>query len=143
VRDSRTFSSLHSSYHKLRFPEPPEMTNKRSRAQMGDLEGVHKSRQINLEGPQSNPHKRPRHTWSSDAKPNSVNPLKKKIRDVSRLLNRSESLPAGARMDNERALASYKLELADAMDEQRRQKMIKKYHMVRFFGEIFRPCGDI
>jgi hypothetical protein len=46
-------------------------------------------------------------------------------------------------MDNERALASYKLELADAMDEQRRQKMIKKYHMVRFFGEIFRPCGDI
>ena len=116
------------------------MSIKRSQAQMEDLDGVHASRQTNFSGPKRHPRKKPRLTLSTSAAKNSVNPLKKKIRDVSRLLSRSESLPAGVRVENERALASYKLELAEAMDERRRQKMIKKYHMVRFFGMRSPDC---
>ncbi|KZF22217.1 hypothetical protein L228DRAFT_283385 [Xylona heveae TC161] len=63
----------------------------------------------------------------------SVNGLKKKIRDVSRLLERSENLRADIRIEYERALAASKHELATAEADRRRQKMIKKYHMVRFF----------
>lgn len=65
----------------------------------------------------------------------SVNAVKKRIRDVTRLLSRAEDLPADVRLENERALAAYKQELAEADEEKVRQRMIKKYHMVRFFGK--------
>ena len=64
----------------------------------------------------------------------SVNAIKKRIRDVSRRLERADDLPANVRLDDERALAAYEQELAAAEVEKNRQKMIKKYHMVRFFG---------
>jgi hypothetical protein len=64
-----------------------------------------------------------------------VNAIKKRIRDVTRKLERAEDLPANLRIEDERALATYQQELASAQAEKTRQKMIKKYHMVRFFGK--------
>ena len=64
----------------------------------------------------------------------SVNHLKGKIRDVARTLDRSKNLPADVRVEKERALAAYKLDLENAEHEKRKHQMIKKYHMVRFFG---------
>ncbi|KAI9809515.1 MAG: 18S rRNA maturation protein [Pycnora praestabilis] len=106
---------------------------KRTHAQMDNLVGVHASRQQNLQGTQQPPHKKPRKAEPATTKRSSVNPLKKRIRDLSRRLERCETLPADVRVENERALAGYKQELSVADDEKRRQKMIKKYHMIRFF----------
>ena len=63
-----------------------------------------------------------------------VNPIKNRIRDLKRTLDRSESLPADIRVEKERALAGYKLDLEKAEYEKLKQRMVKKYHMVRFFG---------
>lgn len=63
----------------------------------------------------------------------SINPIKSKIRDVTRLLERSEHLNAAIRIEKERALASFKQDLEQAQREKKKQQMIKKYHMVRFF----------
>nr|A1CYY6.2 RecName: Full=rRNA-processing protein efg1 [Aspergillus fischeri NRRL 181] len=61
----------------------------------------------------------------------SVNELKKRIRDVKRLLNRVD-LPADARIVQERALAGYEKDLDDELARRHRSQMIKKYHFVRF-----------
>ena len=63
----------------------------------------------------------------------SINPLKSKIRDLERLLARSEHLPAGIKIEKERALAAYKQDLEQAIHGKQRQHMISKYHKVRFF----------
>ena len=42
-------------------------------------------------------------------------------------------------MEKERALAGYKQDLAAAHDEKAKQAIIKKYHMVRFFGASLPP----
>ncbi|KAL8773011.1 MAG: hypothetical protein Q9209_002031 [Squamulea sp. 1 TL-2023] len=63
----------------------------------------------------------------------SVNALKSNIRSVSRVLEYSQNLPLDVRIEKERALASYKQDLEKARHEKERQRMIKKYHMVRFF----------
>ncbi|PYI07305.1 hypothetical protein BO78DRAFT_396602 [Aspergillus sclerotiicarbonarius CBS 121057] len=61
----------------------------------------------------------------------SVNELKKRIRDVKRLLNKTD-LPADARIVQERALSGYEKDLEDELKRRDRSKMIKKYHFVRF-----------
>ncbi|KAI9367850.1 hypothetical protein BJX61DRAFT_266826 [Aspergillus egyptiacus] len=61
----------------------------------------------------------------------SVNELKRRIRDVKRLLNKPD-LPADVRIVQERALSGYEKELADEEKRRERSKMIKKYHFVRF-----------
>ncbi|KAL8707861.1 MAG: hypothetical protein Q9225_007692 [Loekoesia sp. 1 TL-2023] len=63
----------------------------------------------------------------------SVNALKSKIRDVSRVLEHAQDLPLDVRIEKERALAGYRQDLEKAQNEKERQRMIKKYHMVRFF----------
>lgn len=63
----------------------------------------------------------------------SVNELKKRIRDVKRLLNKA-SLPADARILQERALAGYEQDLVEETARRDRSQMIKKYHFVRFLG---------
>ena len=63
----------------------------------------------------------------------SINPLKSKIRDLERLLARSEHLPAGVKIEKERALAGYKQDLEQAIHGKQRQHKISKYHKVRFF----------
>lgn len=72
----------------------------------------------------------------------SINRLKKQIRDTTRVLNHSEKLPAGVRLEKERALVGYQHDLEQAALKKRRQRMITKYHMVRFFGQyaLELPC---
>lgn len=96
----------------------------------------------------SRPIKRVRHDSSLPEMPASdsasrlsINRLKKRIRDTTRVLNHSDKLPAGVRIEKERALAGYQHDLAQVASKKERQQMIKKYHMVRFFGQY--ACGII
>jgi hypothetical protein len=83
-------------------------------------------------------------TWNqkpslSDPSPpnrTSVNRLKSKIRDLTRLLRRPDNLPADVQVVQERALAGYRQALEQIEHEKRRKQMIRKYHMVRFFGRL-------
>ncbi|KAJ5834495.1 rRNA-processing protein EFG1 [Penicillium robsamsonii] len=61
----------------------------------------------------------------------SINDLKRRIRDVKRLLNKMD-LSADARILQERALAGYEQDLADETTRRERSSLIKKYHFVRF-----------
>ncbi|KAI4169222.1 MAG: hypothetical protein LQ348_007319 [Seirophora lacunosa] len=63
----------------------------------------------------------------------SVNALKSKIRDVNRVLEHAQRLPLEVRIEKERALAGYRQDLEKAQHEKEKQRMIKRYHMVRFF----------
>ena len=82
----------------------------------------------------SRPKKRPRQNGPETPHPSTaVNHLKRKIRDVTRTLERSEHMPADIRVEKERALAGYRQDLENSEYEKRKQTMIKKYHMVRFF----------
>jgi hypothetical protein len=114
------------------------MPPKRKRTEEAAEEIVHPSRQAQVPGAAPKPPKKPRRSepsvYKKQAHASSVNAIKKKIRDVTRKLERSDSLPANVRAEDERALAAYQQELADAEGEKIRNKMIKKYHMVRFFG---------
>lgn len=102
-------------------------------------ETVHASRQFQVYGHSHKAAKKPRQTQPTASKDqlhaSSVNAIKKRIRDVTRKLEHSEDLPANIRIEDERALAAYQQELAAAEAEGFRQKMIKRYHMVRFFGK--------
>lgn len=79
----------------------------------------------------------------------SVNQLKSKIRDLTRALEHSDHLPAGVRIEKERALAGYKQDVEKIHEDKRKNELIKKYHMVRFFGGSLlalskpRPLGEI
>lgn len=105
-------------------------------------EAVHPSRKSQFSTSQNGSPKKPRKFESpaamhkKQAQSSSVNLIKKKIRDVTRRLERSEDLPADVKAEDERALDAYKQELEAAENEKVRQKMIKRYHMVRFFGML-------
>ncbi|KAF2092324.1 hypothetical protein K490DRAFT_21624, partial [Saccharata proteae CBS 121410] len=62
-----------------------------------------------------------------------VNATKTRIRDLKRQLAKAADMPANMRNTKERELAACEHELAIAQGEQIKQKMIPKYHMVRFF----------
>ena len=62
--------------------------------------------------------------------------LKTKIRDLTRLLRRPDRFPADVQIAQERALAGYRQALKDFEKERRKRRLIGKYHMVRFFGEL-------
>lgn len=70
-----------------------------------------------------------------ESKRASINGIKSKIRDLTRMLNHAQNLPAGVRIEKERALVGYQQDLEKTKAEQHRQHMVKKYHMVRFFGQ--------
>ncbi|TVY38066.1 rRNA-processing protein [Lachnellula subtilissima] len=95
------------------------MAGKRKFDDSDAREAVHESRQIQ--------------EYKKQMHASSVNDIKKRIRNVRRRMERVEDLPANVRAEDERALAAYQQELAAAEAEKLRQKMIKKYHMVRFF----------
>lgn len=87
--------------------------------------------------------KRSRHNFADPELPASdaasrlsISRLKKKIRDTTRMLDHSDKLPADVRIEKERALVGYQHDLEQAASKKRRQEMIKKYHMVRFFGQF-------
>lgn len=120
------------------------MAGKRKFDDSDTREAVHESRQIQVYGsdPKPTTAKKPRRQEPKEYKKqlhaSSVNDIKKRIRNVTRRLERVEDLPANVRIEDERALAAYQQELAAAEAEKIRQKMIKKYHMVRFFGMLHR-----
>ena len=82
------------------------------------------------ERPKFRPHRAPR---SSNIP--SINALKTKIRTLTRVLEHNDDLPPGVRIEKERALAGYRQDLQYANQEKRKQAIIGKYHMVRFFGQ--------
>lgn len=114
------------------------MSSKRKYQESMNEEIVHPSRQSQVPGSKPTPSKKPRQTeapvYRRQVHASSVNAIKKRIRDVTRRLERSDDIPANVRVDDERALTAYQQELAAADAEKSRQKMIKRYHMVRFFG---------
>ena len=77
--------------------------------------------------------KRKRFSERSKTHTKAVNPIKSKIRDLTRLLQHSDRLPADIRIEKERALVGYKQDLETALRDKHRSQMISKYHMVRFF----------
>lgn len=115
---------------------------KRKRTEDAVAEEVHPSRQAQVPGALPKPpSKKPRRTeppvYRKQQHASSVNAIKKRIRDVTRKLERADdSLPADVRQTDERALQAYQQELLDAEAEKLRNKMISKYHMVRFFGML-------
>jgi hypothetical protein len=66
----------------------------------------------------------------------SINDLKRRIRDVKRLLTRAENLSPEARIVQERALKGYERELEQEQARRQRSEMIRKYHFVRFLGSF-------
>lgn len=74
---------------------------------------------------------------SMHSKTISVNAIKSKIRDVTRVLEHAQDLPMDVRIEKQRALVGYKQDLEKAQKTKERQRMIKKYHMVRFFGSSY------
>jgi hypothetical protein len=58
--------------------------------------------------------------------------IKKKIRDISRLLSK-DNLSADVKIANERALKTLKLELEKVQTDQKTKKLVQRYHKVRFF----------
>lgn len=123
------------------------MAPKRKHQDSDPQETVHASRQFQVYGSTPKPPKKARRTepavYKKQAHTSSVNAIKKRIRDVTRRLERAEDLPADVRVEDERALEAYHQELAAAEAEKLRQKMIKKYHMVRFFGKFCLITGTI
>lgn len=108
----------------------------------GELECVSKAQESGRLARPSRPVKRSRQSVSNSEMPASdsmstlsINRLKKKIRNTVRVLDHSDQLPAGVRIEKERALLGYRQDLEQATLKKRRQLMIKKYHMVRFFGQ--------
>ncbi|KAH8815809.1 hypothetical protein F5884DRAFT_773745 [Xylogone sp. PMI_703] len=112
------------------------MGQKRKVPEPDGSEIVHESRQSQIYGSNPKPAKKARKSEPAEIKRqahiSSVNAIKKRIRDVTRKLAKAEDMPANVRLEHERALTAYQQELATAEVEKVRQKMIKKYHMVRF-----------
>ncbi|KAJ5735416.1 rRNA-processing protein efg1 [Penicillium malachiteum] len=124
-----------------------DSSKRKSRHDSGDLaprKKQHRStrdhdQDIQMEDSGSDGDQRQSHSTQSKGKPAprnereaaSVNDLKRRIRDVKRLLNKAK-LPADARVVQERALAGYEQDLADETARRDRSQMIKKYHFVRF-----------
>ncbi|KAF2502571.1 hypothetical protein BU16DRAFT_554625 [Lophium mytilinum] len=98
----------------------------------------------------SNSKPRPRPSYKPNSKPsgpptsnpNSLNSLKTRIRNLKRLLehtdhDRGYKMPAGVRIVRERELATCEHDLEEktsaAKDSKHRQKLIGRYHQVRFF----------
>ncbi|KAL4906607.1 hypothetical protein BDW74DRAFT_135549 [Aspergillus multicolor] len=77
------------------------------------------------------PKSKPQQDRGEEKQHPSVNELKRRIRDVKRLLAKPD-IPADKRIIQERALAGYEKELADEERRRERSRMIKKYHFVRF-----------
>ena len=85
--------------------------------------------------------RRPRPTVKADdASDVTIGALRNSIRNLERLLQHNENLPANVRAEKERALESYKIDLEEADETRRSKKIIKKYHGVRFFGMFVCSC---
>ena len=68
------------------------------------------------------------------AKEGSMNWLKKRARTIERRFQRDENLPIDVKRELERELASHRQTVDRSAGDKKRKNMIKKYHMIRFFG---------
>ena len=97
-------------------------------------EDVHPSRHQNFQTPAAQAKKaRMTDSRETQADRNSINSLKGKIRDLVRLL-KLDGLPADVRVEKERALDGYQADLQRLEEEKEMKFLIRRYHMVRFFG---------
>lgn len=147
--DNATLQPLEFTTH-----EPTMSTGfaKRKRGDADEGERGHRHKQQKQfprrPGPSKNQHTR--RTKSESAKSadeeaqKSINALKSRVRDLSRLLRHADSdeknrMPQGIRIERERELESCRHELEEKQTAQRESKfrsdIIGKYHMVRFFGK--------
>lgn len=113
-------------------------------------------RQQNFRGKRQHPYSRPgqRNPERRDAEEEaqvSINALKTKIRDITRLLTRADNdpnnkMPQGIRIERERELESCKHELEEKQVVKKeaafRNKIIGKYHHIRFFGQSLDVSGS-
>lgn len=114
------------------------MPSKRKHHEVDPQAGVHASRRIQVYGDKPKPSKKARQTESPLKEHTAtVNSIKKQIRDIRRRLARLDNLPANIRADDERALAAYEQELAEAEAAKVYQRNLQRFHMVRFFGKLF------
>ena len=77
---------------------------------------------------------RPNRTTKSKGKEDSMSWVRTRARNIERLLQKNQDLPANVQNDLERELAAHKVSIADKAFQRKRSAMISKYHMVRFFG---------
>ena len=68
-----------------------------------------------------------------------LNWVKKRARTIERRFKTGQNMPANIQNDLERELAHHQQKIEEIADEKRRKQMIKKYHMVRFFGKPVNP----
>lgn len=73
------------------------------------------------------------HGKNSYKKAHTVNDLKKTVRNITRLLEKSTDLPANIRVEKERQLQTATRDLQNAEKAKKRSEMIGKYHKIRFF----------
>lgn len=73
------------------------------------------------------------HGKKSFKKAHPVNELKSSVRNLRRLLDRNDDLPANVRIEKERALQTAERDLREAEKAKKRSDMIGKYHKIRFF----------
>ncbi|UJO12777.1 rRNA-processing protein efg1 [Fulvia fulva] len=73
------------------------------------------------------------HGKNSFKKAHTVNDLKKTVRNITRLLEKSKDLPANIRVEKERQLQTATRDLQIAEKARKRSEMIGKYHKIRFF----------
>ncbi|KAF3931134.1 hypothetical protein ABW20_dc0109007 [Dactylellina cionopaga] len=121
---------------------------------MSTSQPIHPSRVANLPTSQQKKYKKKQPLKAPKPQPASTSltrsQLRKKVRDITRLLNASSTstsggsggtpanhhpskLSATARLDHERALAAYKHELSAQQFSIKREQLSKRYHKVRFF----------
>ena len=105
------------------------MAGKRSHS---EIEASAPSQRTEWDGP---PNKRFKKKKQHKTKPDSLNWIRKRARTIDRKLQKSEeNLPGDVSVKLQRELAAHNERITQAGDKKQRQKMIKRYHMVRFFG---------
>ncbi|KAI1488104.1 hypothetical protein F5X96DRAFT_646918 [Biscogniauxia mediterranea] len=65
-------------------------------------------------------------------RPDNLNWLKKRVRDIERRFQAGKNLPANVQNELERELAHHQQRIVEITDAKKRKLMISKYHMVRF-----------
>ena len=98
---------------------------------------VHSSRLQNLpDGPKKPQRSRPRVENDEVSDSHSIGALKNSVRNLERLLQHNDKMPANVRAEKERALESYRSDLEKACEIRDNKKIIRRWHGVRFFGTL-------
>jgi hypothetical protein len=130
------------------------MSHKRKREEVTDAghDRSEPSKQTTLKPGKTSFKPRGRGAYTSNAEPktNATNALKNRIRSLRRLLEHVDNvpkhkMPANVRIERDRELEACEHELAEktaaGREAELRNKMIGKYHQVRFFGKCAPSAG--